>query len=205
VTQQSDVLPEPPGGPLAALVLDAVARAVVPAVRDHSARTYLHAALIAPGRGLVPGRDFEEVLLFCACALHDLGTAAAHDGPNRFEVEGADAAATLLSAQGLDAAAVDQVWEAIALHTSPQIAERRGPITMLTRLGVLADFGDPAGDAHGLRPAIEQRHPRRDIERELKRLVVEQALRQPGKAPKSSWPSVLLRSHLGQVPDPGEF
>jgi hypothetical protein len=89
---------------------------------------------------------------------------------------------------------VDQVWEAIALHTSAQIAERRGPITLLTRLGVLADFG--AGSA-----AFEERYPRLDIEVELKRLVVEQVRRNPDKAPKSSWPGYLTRTRI----DPSDF
>jgi HD domain len=194
-----------PEDAVAALVLDAARRNEVPAVLNHSLRTYLHACLIGDQRGIAPGADYDRALLFYACALHDIGTAEAYDGPSRFEVEGADAAAALLTEAGIGAAGVDQVWEAIALHTSPQIAERRGPITMLTRLGVLRDFGDPALDQHDRRPAMERRYPRLDIERELKALVVGQALRRPEKAPKSSWPSVLLRSHLGEAPDPDEF
>jgi HD domain len=194
-----------PDGALATTVLDAARHHEHPAVLNHSIRTYLHARRIAAHRGLGAGTDFDPELLFYACALHDIGTADAYDGLSRFEVEGADAAAALLTAAGVDAGGVDQVWEAIALHTSPQIAERRGPVTMLTRLGVLRDFGDPALDPHELRPELESRYPRLDIERELKSLVVGQALRRPAKAPKSSWPSVLLRSHLGEPPDPNEF
>ncbi|HEX4249259.1 MAG TPA: HD domain-containing protein, partial [Pseudonocardia sp.] len=194
-----------PDGGLATTVLDAARRHEHPAVLNHSVRTYLHAARIAEGRDLHVGTDYDPDLLFYACVLHDIGTADAYDGPSRFEVEGADAAAGLLREAGVDAAGVDQVWEAIALHTSPQIAERRGPVTMLTRLGVLRDFGDPTLDTHDLRPVIEDRYPRLGVERELKALVVAQALRRPGKAPKSSWPSVLLRSHLGEAPDPNEF
>ncbi|MFC4948033.1 HD domain-containing protein [Pseudonocardia sp. GCM10023141] len=194
-----------PDGPVADTVLQTLRRHEHPAMQHHSLRTYLHARIIGERRGLAPGADYDPALLFYACALHDLGTAEAFDGPSRFEVEGADAAAALLSAAGIGAAGIDQVWEAIALHTSPQIAERRGPITMLTRLGVLRDFGDPGLDEHDQRREFERRYPRLEIERELKAAVVAQALRQPGKAPKSSWPSVLIRSHLGQVPDPDEF
>jgi len=194
-----------PVGALATTVLAAARRHEHPAVFNHSVRTYLHAGRIAVQRGLGAGTDYDPELLFYACALHDIGTADAYDGPSRFEVEGADAAAALLTGAGVDASGVDQVWEAIALHTSPQIAERRGPVTMLTRLGVLRDFGDPALDRHELRPVIERHYPRLDVERELKSLVVGQALRRPEKAPKSSWPSVLLRSHLGEPPDPNEF
>lgn len=96
--------------------------------------------------------------------------------------------------QSVPARAVDQVWEAIALHTSGPIAERRGPITMLTRLGVLADFDE--GSA-----VFEEAYPRLDIEVELKRLVVEQARRNSAKAPKSSWPGYLTRTRI----DPSDF
>ncbi|MDV9172279.1 hypothetical protein R6V09_19475 [Streptomyces sp. W16] len=51
--------------------------------------------------------------------MHDLGVADLAQGDARFEVEGADLAATLPSEQGVDARDVDRVWESIALHTSP--------------------------------------------------------------------------------------
>jgi predicted HD phosphohydrolase len=179
-----------PDDPLSLRVLDFARLHEVPSVLNHSVRTYLHAAAIAERDGV----EHDRATLFQACALHDIGTADAFDGPVRFEVEGADAAAAFLAAEGVPAAAVDQVWEAIALHTSAQIAERRGPITALTRLGVLADFGE--GSA-----AFEERYPRLDIEVELKRLVVEQARRNPAKAPKSSWAGYLTRTRI----DPSDF
>jgi HD superfamily phosphodiesterase len=112
-----------PEDAVAALVLDAARRNEVPAVLNHSLR-YLHACLIGDQRGVAPGANYDPALLFYSCALHDIGTAEAYDGPSRFEVEGADAAAALLTEAGIGAAGVDQVWEAIALHTSPQIAKR---------------------------------------------------------------------------------
>src|SRR5262249_23286455 len=145
-----------------------------------------HATRIAAARGVECRGD----LVFLACVMHDIGTADAFDGPQRFEVHGADAAAEFLRGNGFGAADVDQVWEAIALHTSPHIAERRGPVPMLTRLGVLEDF---SGNPH---PDVEQRYPRLDVERVLADAVVAQALRNPAKAPASSWPGGLLRAHL---------
>ena len=46
-------------------------------------------------------------------------------GIQRFEVDGADMAAKFLTDNGVAARGVDLVWEAIALHSSPGIAERR--------------------------------------------------------------------------------
>ncbi|KUO18858.1 hypothetical protein AQJ91_23190 [Streptomyces dysideae] len=182
--------------PGAATARDVLTRLVHPAIVNHSIRTYMWAVLAGERRGMAAGRDYDDDLLFYACSLHDLGTSDAHDGPRRFEVEGADAAAELLTAEGLGADRVDEVWEAIALHTSPHIAERRGPLTLLTRLGVLTDFGEGAIDDPAVREEMERLHPRLAIERELTGAVVAQALRRPEKAPLHSWPGSLLRAHL---------
>lgn len=179
-----------PTDPIAVQALELATTHEHPAVLNHSVRTYLHATATAARSNI----DYSADLLFLACILHDIGATDAYDGAKRFEVDGADGAAAFLTEQGMGAADVDQVWEAIALHTSPHIAERRGPVTMLTRLGVLADFG--AGSTGGTdRATIEQRYPRLDIERVLAGAVVAQALRNPDKAPASSWPGGLLRAH----------
>ncbi|MEY9996121.1 hypothetical protein ABIE67_008153 [Streptomyces sp. V4I8] len=192
-------LPSHPGATRAQHVLN---RLVRPAIVNHSIRTYLWAVLAGERRGMAPGTDYDDDLLFYACSLHDLGTSDAHDGPLRFEVEGADAAAELLTAEGLDAARVDLVWEAIALHTSPHIAERRGPLTLLTRLGVLTDFGQETIDDPAVREEVERLHPRMGIEQELTDAVVAQAVRRPEKAPLHSWPGGLLRAHLDAASHP---
>lgn len=192
-------LPSLPLHPGAVRARDVLTRLVHPAIVNHSIRTYLWAVLAGERRGMAAGSAYDDDLLYYACSLHDLGTSDTHDGPRRFEVEGADAAAELLTAEGLGAAQVDQVWEAIALHTSPHIAECRGPVTLLTRLGVLADFGQQPVDDPAVQEQMERLHPRLDIERELTDAVVAQALRRPEKAPPYSWPGGLLREHLDSV------
>jgi hypothetical protein len=191
-------LPLLPADPIAVRALELARGHEREAILNHSIRTYWHAVYAARAREVT---DYPDDLLFLACVLHDIGTADAFDDPVRFEVAGADAAARFLTEQGLTAAQVDQVWEAIALHTSPQIAERRGPVTMLTRLGVLADFGASVGGSGAQRSAAEARYPRLEIERELSDAVVAQALREPAKAPASSWPHGLLRAHLDGTAD----
>ena len=135
-----------------------------------------------------------------AGVLHDVGTADRFNGAQRFEVEGADAAAAYLNARGLDRRAIDLVWEAIALHTSPGIAERRGPLTRLIRLAVRTDFGH-SGITPELRQEIELLYPRLGIETVLADAVVAQVLYRPDserleKAPPSSWPGALFSAHL---------
>ncbi len=111
------------------------------AVFNHSVRSYLFGELLAAHDGIRPGTDYDPEALFLACVLHDLGVGTAAPGKARFEVEGADLAAALLTEHGRDRATVDAVWEAIALHTSFGIVERRGPLCYLVNGGVGMDFG----------------------------------------------------------------
>ena len=71
-------------------------------------------------------RGVRRGLLFAACILHDLGVSSVAPGKARFEVEGADLAAALVSEYGVAAPDIDRVWEAIAPHSSLGIAEHRG-------------------------------------------------------------------------------
>lgn len=167
------------------------------AIFNHSVRTYLHAGRAAGRLNILAGVDYRDELLFCACLLHDLGTATDFDGPQRFEVEGADAAARLLGTLDVPGREIDEVWQAIALHTSPGIAERLGTLPRLVRLGVLADFSqpEPAAQDRDTRQ-LHELFPRSQIELALADAVVAQAVRNPAKAPPSSWPGGLLRAHL---------
>ena len=162
----------------------------IPSVLNHSIRTHAYALLQAEKLNV----EFDAELLFVACVLHDLGASDAYDGPQRFEVEAADAAAALMAEYDRSAADVDAVWQAIALHTSPGIAERRGPVPMLTRLGVRTDFFT-LQIPDEVRAATEREYPRLGLDHELGELIVAQALRQPEKARGSSWPADLVREH----------
>ncbi|MFF7408854.1 HD domain-containing protein [Streptomyces lydicus] len=188
-----------PGTPLADAVVNLIRPVETPSVFNHSIRSYLFARLVAGRLGLAAGHDYQDDLLFAACAMHDLGVAS--DGPHnqRFEVEGADRAASFLSDRGVPAADADQVWQAIALHTSPGIAERRGTLCVLVREGVALDFGNPL-DANHLdavtdeqADALHAAYPRLDMSRSLTDAIVEQAAKDPKNAPRHTVPGELLR------------
>jgi len=193
-----------PATALCRAALDLARRCEHPAILHHSLRTFLHARLAAGPLGLVTGADFDPQELFVACVLHDVGASDRYDGPQRFEVEGADAASHFLASRGVGVAARRRVWEAIALHTSPGIAERLGALTRLTRAGVVSDFCEapddvpsaPSAATPAQRAAFEALLPRLEVRRWLADAVVGQALRNPAKAPASSWPGGLLQAHL---------
>ncbi|MFJ7018651.1 HD domain-containing protein [Streptomyces sp. NPDC101117] len=180
-----------------------VSEVLAPPVLQHSVRVWLLADHIGRPQG-VDGLGREALAV--ACLFHDAGTADVYDGPQRFEVEGADAARAFLAEHDWPRPLVQSVWEAIALHTSPGIAERMGLLPRLVREGVLADFGHtdliPPGDGEALKAALAA-FPRMDVEAVLSGAVVAQALRQPEKAPPSSWPGGLLAAHrAGPEADP---
>ncbi len=128
-----------PAGPLARAALDLAQQTESSLVADHSIRSFLFARLLASRDGSVGDAAYDENLLFAACTMHDLGLGTSARGKERFEVEGADLAADLLRHYGVATADVDRVWEAIALHSSIGIADRRGLLTSLTHKGVFTD------------------------------------------------------------------
>ena len=134
-----------------------------------------------------------------------MGCAAENDGPQRFEVCGADAAAEHLRKFKVNEADIHEIWTAIALHTSPGIAERITALARYVRLAVLMDFNklgeSPWVDKseleineEGYRRSVEEHFPRLEIEKVLGDIVVEQGMRQPTKAPASSWAGIMVRA-----------
>jgi len=157
-------------------------------------RSYLFGELVAARDGLRPGGDYDSETLFLACVLHDLGAGTAAPGKARFEVEGADLAAALLTDHGCERAVVDGVWDAIALHSSAGIAERRGPLCYLTRSGIGVDFGrDAEFIDEQTAAAIHARYPRLSMASSLMDAIVAHAQRNPEAAPPYSLPASLLR------------
>ncbi|MEU6994904.1 HD domain-containing protein [Streptomyces sp. NPDC046465] len=190
----SRLVPALPGTPVARSAVEYVLSCESEPVANHSIRSYLFAAFLAEHEGLKPGTDFDAELLFHACVLHDLGTSPSAPGRERFEVEGADMAARFLTERGYGARQVDPVWEAIALHTSAGIAERRGVLAYLTRRGVGADFdigADFVTDAQG--KAVHERYPRLNMVTALVDDIVRQAACSPQAGARYTIAGELLR------------
>ena len=139
-----------------------------PLLFAHSLRVYLFGAIRGRHRGLAV--DLE--LLYFGAVFHDLGLTAKYRSPNhRFEVDGANAARDFLRANGIDESKAGVVWDAIALHTTPEIPWHKSPEIALVTGGVEADvLGDgldeiPASD----RDAIVAAYPRIDFKQGIVR------------------------------------
>ncbi|WP_034266542.1 HD domain-containing protein [Actinospica robiniae] len=193
-------IPAFPDTPAAQHASDYVRACVTESVANHSFRCYLFAMLIAERDGMQPGSEFDPELLFLACVLHDLGTSPEARGGQRFELDGADMAAELLTRQGFGAKEVDVVWEAIALHSTPTIPERRGPIAALTRRGVGMDFGVAAEIVkEDQAVAIHARFPRLRMASSLADVIARHAARAPENAPPLTIAAEIVQ---GRAKDP---
>ena len=182
-----------PTGPLVDASLELVRSTESQPIAEHSIRSFLFARLFAEHEGALNDAAYDEQLLFAATVMHDLGLGEHARGHARFEVEGADLAAGVLRKHGVGEADVDRVWEAIALHSSHGLAERRGLLTYLTYKGVFIDAG-PLADAvaDGLRKEVLNAYPKPTARRYLAEAIIEHANRSPAAAPPGSLAAYLL-------------
>jgi hypothetical protein len=102
----------------------------------HSLRTFLFGALIGNGDRLV----FDPGLLYVAAMFHNVGlNSQYYRSPFRYEVDSANAARDFLLQYGVAQIAIKEVWDAIALHTTPGIPEYMSPLVALVSAGVQMD------------------------------------------------------------------
>ena len=182
-----------PTGSVAEASIALVRRTASAPITEHSIRSFLFARLLAEHDGSRGDAAYDEGLLFAACLLHDLGLGTLAAGQARFEVEGADLAASVLRDNGVPAADVDRVWEAIALHSSVGIADRRGLITSLTHKGVYTDLGQFTALPADQVSRVVAAHPRPAEIDYLRDAIVAHAARSEAAAPPYSLPGELLR------------
>jgi hypothetical protein len=104
----------------------------------HLHRTWWFSEFIGKKRGL----KYDRELLYLASIFHDLGLTEKFSADQRFEVDGADAASDFLIANGYPTSKAGLVWDAIALHSSAGIADRKQPEVALLYFGAHVDvFG----------------------------------------------------------------
>ncbi|MEV5510627.1 HD domain-containing protein [Streptomyces orinoci] len=171
----------------------------------HSLRSYLFARALADHRGLKPGMDYDDELVFLGCVLHDLGLSEAGNGNQRFEVDGADLAERFLRERGVGEESIAVVWDTIALHTSDGITSRRGPEIALAQAGISTDVLGLQRELlpDGFAERVHAAFPRQNLAFAMTDLIARQALANPAKAGPLSFPGQILRRHLpqGALPD----
>lgn len=155
-----------PDSALAREATELVRDTATPLLYHHSRRVYLFGSL----RGLRLGLRADPELLYVGAMFHDLGlTETYRRTDQRFELDGADEARRFLTSHGVPEADARKVWEAIALHTTPEIPYRLEPEVALVAAGVETDvLGIGYEDLDtGQIMAIVAAHPRPDFKRQI--------------------------------------
>ncbi|HAE50501.1 MAG: phosphohydrolase [Tistrella sp.] len=102
----------------------------------HSNRVFLFGALTGRRKKL----PVDHELLYVGAMFHDMGLQPPYaSATERFEVDGANAARDFLRGHHIDEGDIDDVWDAIALHTTPGIPQHKRPVVALVTAGVEAD------------------------------------------------------------------
>ncbi|HYS67440.1 MAG TPA: phosphohydrolase [Paraburkholderia sp.] len=102
----------------------------------HALRVFLFGALTGYRKSLT----FDAELLYVGAMFHNTGLNVQYQrSPYRFEVDGANAARVFMRQHGAAESDIQEVWTAIALHTTPGITEHMSPLVALICAGVQMD------------------------------------------------------------------
>src|SRR5262245_22189266 len=126
-----------PDGPLVAAAIEYAQRLSEPFLFNHAMRSWLFAELI----GRVKGLDYDREVVAVGTILHDIGLPAGVPGPDRFEVNGANAVRAFLADRGLSDRRAQLIWDLVALNSTPSLALHKEPEVAVGTMGIGLDFG----------------------------------------------------------------
>jgi hypothetical protein len=145
-----------PDGPLITAAIEYAQRLSEPYLFNHAMRSWLFAELLGRARGI----DYDREVVAVGTILHDIGLTASVSGPNRFEVNGADAALSFIKGKGLSDRRAQLIWDLVALNSTPSLALHKEPEVAVGTMGIGLDYGGfgvealPAGDVERILSAF---------------------------------------------------
>ena len=123
--------------PLVTAVIEYAQRLSDPYLFNHAMRSWLFAEAI----GRIKGINYDQEVVAIGTILHDIGLTAGVPGPNRFEVNGADAAVSFIRGQGFSDRRVQLIWDLVALNSTPSLALHKEPEVAVGTMGIGLDYG----------------------------------------------------------------
>lgn len=126
-----------PDSPVVAEALEYARRLSEPYLFNHAVRSWLFAAKL----GQLKNIDCDLEVVAIGTILHDVGLTAGVTGPNRFEVNGADAAVSFVKERGFSARRAQLIWDLVALNSTVSIALHKEPEVALATMGIGLDYG----------------------------------------------------------------
>lgn len=133
---------------------------------NHSNRVFLFGAV----NGEKARQNYDLELLYVSALFHDLGLTKKYSSDDlRFEVDGANAARSFLQQYKIPNESIQLVWDAIALHTTPGVAEHKESEVALLFHGVGLDVMGDGFDQfpEELREDIIKAFPRNNFKKEI--------------------------------------
>ncbi|MFH8345049.1 phosphohydrolase [Streptomyces sp. NPDC018045] len=161
-------------------------------IYHHSRRVHLFGARHGRERGLA----FDAELLYVGALFHALGlTDRFRASRQRYELDGADAAHRFLTARGVAPDRARLAWEAVALHTTPEVPHRMAPEIALLAAGFDLDV---LGIGYATLPSeardeILVAHPRPDFKRRILRALHQGIAHRPETTLGTTGSDVLSR------------
>ena len=132
-----------PDGTLVTSAIEYAQRLSEPYLFNHAMRSWLFAELMGRAKGI----DYDREVVAIRTILHDIGLTAGVAGPNRFEVNGADAARSFISGRGLSDHRAQLIWDLVALNSTPSLALHKEPEVAVGTMGIGLDYGGFGIDA----------------------------------------------------------
>jgi hypothetical protein len=126
-----------PDSPLITRALDYAQEVYEPYLFNHAVRSWLFAETI----GRIKGIDYDREVVAIGTLLHDIGLTASVPGPNRFEVNSANAVRSFIKGEGLSDRRAQLIWDLVALNSTPSLALHKEPEVAVGTMGIGLDFG----------------------------------------------------------------
>ncbi|MBN3759669.1 phosphohydrolase [Burkholderia sp. Ac-20365] len=126
-----------PHTPVAIAAAEAAHASLPDVVTGHASRVFVFAALAAQRDGLACETD----TLYVAAMYANMGLSAAYAHSKlRYEIDGAHAARTFMQRFGAPQSVLDELWCAIALHTTPGVSMHLSPLARVLSSAVRTDL-----------------------------------------------------------------
>ena len=142
--------------PLITAAIEYAQRLSEPYLFNHAMRSWLFAEAIGRTKGI----DYDREVVAIGTVLHDIGLTAGVSGPNRFEVNGADAVRSFIAGRGLSDRRAQLIWDLVALNSTPSLALHKEADVAVGTMGIGLDYGGfgvealPAGDVERILSAF---------------------------------------------------
>jgi len=108
-----------------------------PYLFNHAMRSWLFAEAIGRTKGL----DYDREVVAIGTILHDIGLTTGVSGPDRFEVNAANAVRSFIAGQGLSDRRAQLIWDLVALNSTPSLALHKEPEVAVGTMGIGLDYG----------------------------------------------------------------